>query len=80
MEILEEPQSVPQKYSLSARAASGILRRAEKRGRTLPEPLAEALARAAGTTETPLTQGGGTRPSRDSRTADLMTMMRRQDD
>src|ERR1051325_7478483 len=32
-EILEEPQHVPAKYSLSARAAQGILRRAEKRGR-----------------------------------------------
>lgn len=47
-EILEEPQNVPAKYSLSARAASGILRRAEKRGRTLPEHLAAALESVAG--------------------------------
>ena len=49
-EILEEAQSVPAKYSLSARAASGILRRASKRGRQLPEHLADAL-RAASTTK-----------------------------
>ncbi len=47
-EILEPPQSVPAKYSLSARAASGILRRAEKRGRRLPGHLAEALESVAG--------------------------------
>ena len=57
-EILEPPQSVPAKYSLSARAAQGILRRAEKRGRTLPPHLEEALARVAGTTETRSTGGG----------------------
>jgi hypothetical protein len=39
---------VPAKYSLSARAASGILRRAEKRGRVLPEHLAAALESVAG--------------------------------
>jgi hypothetical protein len=42
-EILEPPQSVPGKYSLSARAANGILRRAERRGRTLPPHLQRAL-------------------------------------
>ncbi len=47
-EILEPPQNVPGKYSLSARAASGILRRAEKRGRKLPGHLAEALESVAG--------------------------------
>ncbi|HUU42125.1 MAG TPA: DNA cytosine methyltransferase [Planctomycetota bacterium] len=53
MEILEEPQSVPEKYSLSARAARGILRRAQRRGRTLPVHLAEALeAVATSTTST----------------------------
>ncbi len=45
--ILEPLQSVPEKYSLSARAARGILRRAEKRGRTLPPHLARALAATA---------------------------------
>ena len=47
-EILEPPQNVPARYSLSARAAQGILRRAEKRGRTLPEHLKSALEAVAG--------------------------------
>jgi hypothetical protein len=42
-EILEPPQNVPPKYSLSARAAAGILRRAAKRGRELPAHLQDAL-------------------------------------
>ena len=49
-EILEEPQNVPAKYSLSARAARGLIKRTRKRGRTLPPPLEQALeAVAAGT-------------------------------
>jgi len=40
-DILET--DVPRKYYLSARAARGILRRAEKRGRELPELLTESL-------------------------------------
>ena len=51
-EILEEPQNVPARYSLSARAASGILRRAQKRGRTLPSHLSQALEAVARTTTT----------------------------
>jgi hypothetical protein len=43
---------VPAKYSLSARAAQGILRRAEKRGRTLPAHLSQALDQVAQTTMT----------------------------
>jgi hypothetical protein len=39
--ILE--QDVPQKYYLSARACAGILRRAEKRGKQLPDMLKQAL-------------------------------------
>jgi hypothetical protein len=35
--------SVSPKYSLSAKAASGILRRAERRGKLLPEALRAAL-------------------------------------
>ena len=62
-EILEPPQDVPPRYSLSARAAEGILRRAVKRGRTLPPHLEEALATVAATTGTRST-GGGARPSR----------------
>jgi hypothetical protein len=34
---------VSPKYSLSAKAAEGIIRRAERRGKTLPEPLRKAL-------------------------------------
>lgn len=48
--ILEEPQNVPDKYSLSARAATGILRRAQRRGRTLPEHLVAALGAVASAT------------------------------
>ena len=39
--ILEE--TVPEKYYLSARACSGIIKRAEKRHRILPEIMKEAL-------------------------------------
>jgi len=39
-----EPQ-VDSRYALSAKAAAGILRRASRRGRKLPEPLEEALKR-----------------------------------
>ena len=35
--------NVPDKYYLSAKACSGIIRRAEQRGRTLPAVLEEAL-------------------------------------
>ena len=45
-QILED--SPPQKYSLSARACEGILRRAEKRGKELPKELKEALLRQCG--------------------------------
>jgi hypothetical protein len=44
-EILES--SVAPKYSLSPTACAGILRRAEKRGRSLPPSLHEALAHVA---------------------------------
>jgi len=40
-QILEE--EAPQKYSLSAKACQGILNRASKRGKQLPEILKEAL-------------------------------------
>jgi hypothetical protein len=50
--ILEPPLSVPARYSLSARAARGILRRAERRGRTLPSHLSAALETVARTTTT----------------------------
>jgi hypothetical protein len=44
-QILEA--NVPQKYYLSPRAARGILRRAEKRGKKLPEQLQRALTQVA---------------------------------
>ena len=42
-----ERGGVPQRYSLSPRACAGILRRASKRGKSLPELLGEALSRIA---------------------------------
>lgn len=47
-DVLEE--TVPARYSLSPRAARGILRRAQKRGRELPEALRTALEALAGQT------------------------------
>lgn len=44
-EVLET--DVPQKYFLSRKAARGVLRRAEKRGKALPEPLRLALEATA---------------------------------
>jgi hypothetical protein len=40
--------SIPQRFYLSPKACAGILRRAEKRGKTLPQQLQRALAAAAG--------------------------------
>ena len=39
----------PQKYSLSAKACEGILRRAEKRGKPLPQELVDALIKQSQT-------------------------------
>jgi hypothetical protein len=38
---------VPQRFSLTAKACAGILRRAEKRGKSLPPQLAHALQAVA---------------------------------
>ena len=38
----------PEKYSLSAKACNGILRRAEKRGKVLPDMLRDALMEVVG--------------------------------
>ena len=43
-----ETGDVPQRYYLSAKACSGILRRAERRGKELPAQLRQALQAAAG--------------------------------
>jgi hypothetical protein len=48
-DVLEE--AVPARYFLSPRAAAGILRRAEKRGRELPQHLADALRLVSTTRE-----------------------------
>lgn len=42
-----ETGPIPSKYYLSPKACAGILRRAEKRGKTLPLQLAHALKAAA---------------------------------
>jgi len=47
-DILQATGDVPQRYYLSAKACAGILRRAKKRGKALPEPLAAALEAVAG--------------------------------
>lgn len=49
------------KYLLSPKACSGILRRAERRGKTLPEALRQALARRAGERQGPENPEGKTR-------------------
>lgn len=46
---LLEREAVPSRFFLSPRAASGILRRAERRGRDLPDSLKNALGRVADT-------------------------------
>ncbi len=50
-----ETGEVPQRYFLSAKACAVILRRAELRGRALPEALRLALTQAATTGKTPTT-------------------------
>jgi hypothetical protein len=42
-----ETGNVPQRYFLSATACAGILRRAEKRGKVLPQQLKQALEQEA---------------------------------
>ena len=42
-----ETDSIPQRFFLSAKACAGILRRAEKRGKALPEALHLALSEVA---------------------------------
>lgn len=47
-----ETGDVPRRYYLSARACAGIIRRAGKRGKPLPEDLQEALERQLGALQT----------------------------
>ncbi len=53
-----ETDPIPQKYFLSGKACAGIIRRAEKRGKKLPERLARAL-QAVVDSELTSTSGGG---------------------
>ena len=46
--ILQPPTDVPTRYSLSPKAAQGILRRSQRRGKKLPELLEAALEAVAG--------------------------------
>ena len=46
LQILD--QNAPEKYSLSPKACAGIIRRAEKRGKTLPGMLMDALTEVVG--------------------------------
>jgi hypothetical protein len=46
-QVLEQG-SIPQRFFLSSTACAGILRRAEKRGKSLPEALRMALQSVAG--------------------------------
>jgi hypothetical protein len=55
-EILQK--DVAKKYYLSARACAGILRRAEKRGKELPQMLRQALVQVAGVQPEPAKAGG----------------------
>ena len=43
LDVLQDSQSISNKYCLSQKAAEGILRRAKRRGKTLPETLDTAL-------------------------------------
>lgn len=48
--VLEDQAAILRRYFLSPRACAGILRRAARRGKKLPEPLEAALKAVAGPT------------------------------
>jgi site-specific DNA-cytosine methylase len=56
-QVLEQT-SIPQRFFLSSTACAGILRRAEKRGKQLPEPLRLALQAVVGATAPTTPQPG----------------------
>ena len=58
-----EKGPIPARYFLSPKAAAGILRRAEKRGKELPPLLLQALRQAAAEPCEPETARGKTRSS-----------------
>ena len=43
LDVLQDSQNISDRYCLSQKAAEGILRRAKRRGKTLPETLETAL-------------------------------------
>lgn len=51
-DVLEASGDVPQRYCLSTTACRGILRRAAKRGKDLPDVLLRALEQAAAASAT----------------------------
>lgn len=53
-----EEGGVPQRYSLTPTACAGILSRAERRGKSLPEPLASVLRAVASSTAQQPQRGG----------------------
>lgn len=65
--------SIPQEYFLSSKACAGILRRAEKRGKKLPEPLMRALMAAVSQDQTE--QHNITLSPTDSEAIDLMDLL-----
>lgn len=52
-DVLVDPRDVPERYYLSRKACQGILRRAESRGKELPQVLREALLSVAQETKEP---------------------------
>lgn len=53
-----ETGGVPQRYSLTPKACAGILSRAERRGKSLPEPLASVLQAVASSSTREQERGG----------------------
>lgn len=57
--VLEDNGSVPQRFYLTGRACAGILRRAARRGKELPQQLRAALTQVAQAGEQTFLRGGG---------------------
>src|SRR3546814_17790590 len=76
-----ETGDLPQRYFLSANACSGILRRAEKRGKTLPLALSRALRQTGEGASAPTKpQPATSSPMTETTPADLLTSRRRRSD
>lgn len=61
-DILEDHRDVAPAFYLSGKACAGILLRAERRGRRLPEPLRRALGAVATSWTTAKSEGGTSSP------------------